>query len=103
MRGSARTRQLLTRVNALVVLAMIVMPVGQPMPAVPDVDTLQAPASTLQIQASNLFGTFIEDDIEVEHHDFTIEHQISPQDTVSSTAQLISFLWTERLHRPPIA
>lgn len=103
MRGAPLTRRLLTRVNALVVLAMIVMPVGQPMPAVPDVDTLQAPASTLQVQASNLFGTFTEDDLEVEHHDFTIEHQLSPEGPVSSTAQLISFLWTERLHRPPIA
>ncbi len=102
MRGSARTRQFLTRVNALVVLALIVMPVGQRMPAVPDVDTLQAPASMLQLQASNVFGTFIEDDIEVEHHDFTLEYQISPQDPVNSTAQLISFLSTERLHRPPI-
>jgi hypothetical protein len=50
-----------------------------------------------------MFGALTEDDLEVEHHDFTIETERVREALDGNVDWLISFLWTERLHRPPIA
>ena len=104
MRGSHRQRRALIWVNALVMLAMVVMPVGQPMPAVPGADSMQSGTPTaVQTALINTFGVLTEDDLEVEYHDFTVIRRACGAATLGNAGWLISFLWTERLHRPPIA
>lgn len=94
----------MTWLVALVALGMVVMPVGMPMPPVPGPDTIQGGTPTsLPFVVINRFGVLTEDDIEVEHHDFTLIRQVCREAPRATTGWLISFLWTERLHRPPIA
>jgi hypothetical protein len=99
-----KKRTALHRINALVILTMVLMPVGMPMPAVPGADSVQAatPISVL-FTLVNPFSALTEDDLEVEHHDFTIVRLPCAAEPVDGSNQLISFLWTERLHRPPIS
>lgn len=98
-----RTRRI-TRFTFFVALAMVVMPVGQPMPAVPGADTIQSGLQTSPTYVVlNRFGMLTEDDLEPEYHDFTVIQRSSTLKPADSAGWLISFLWTERLHRPPIA
>lgn len=50
-----------------------------------------------------MFGVLTEDDLEVEYHDFTVTRLPVRHEALGTEGWLISFLWTERLHRPPIA
>lgn len=101
MRGSLPQRRALTW---LVILTMTVMPVGVPMPAVPGPDTIEDGTQTsLLMQLINPFGVLTEDDLEPLHHDFTIHREVCREGPRGTTGWFISFLWTERLHRPPIA
>ncbi|MDP2269753.1 MAG: hypothetical protein Q8N23_00880 [Archangium sp.] len=88
----------------LVVVAMLLMPIGQPLPCAPDADTMKAASAASPGAAATRMGAFVEDDVEVEHTEFTLPigghaREVS-RDT---TGWFSSFLWTERLHRPPIA
>jgi hypothetical protein len=87
---------------ALMALAM--MPVGQPMPAAPSAATIQSGSETAPraAAASNRFGVLTEDDLGIEHHDFLVIQHVIRQAPQGPTDWLISFVWTERLHRPPI-
>ncbi len=92
-----------SHLTALVILTMVLMPVGAPMPAVPGGDSVQAttPVSLL-FTLVNPWSALTEDDLEVEHHDFTIVRLPIAAEAVDGGNPLISFLWTERLHKPPI-
>lgn len=104
MRGSVHRRRALTWVNALVILAMVLMPVGQLMPTVPGADSIQSgTATSLQTALVSTFGVLTEDDVEVVHHDFTVYRHPTRGAPLGTAGWLISFLWTERLHRPPIS
>jgi hypothetical protein len=94
----------LTRFTFFVVLAMVLMPVGRPMPSMPGGDSLHAGIDhSPTYVVLNRFGVLTEDDLEPECHDFTIIQRGSRLEPMGPTGRLISFLWTERLHRPPIA
>ncbi len=104
MRASLRQKRISHQwLNALVILTMVLMPIGMPMPAVPGGDSMQAasPVSVI-FTLVNPFSALTEDDLEVEHHDFTIVRRPFVAEPMDSSNQLISFLWTERIHRPPI-
>lgn len=104
MRASLRQKRTSHQwLNALVIVTMVLMPVGMPMPAVPGGDAIQA-ASPISVLFTlvNPFSALTEDDLEVEHHDFTIVRRPLTAEPVDGGNALISFLWTERLHRPPI-
>jgi hypothetical protein len=99
-------RQLLSRkrktwLTFFVAFAMIVWPVGQPMPVVPGSEAAQS-GSMASLNVAAQFGAATEDDLEVEHHDFTIITERVDEAPEGNEGWLISFLWTERLHRPPI-
>lgn len=95
-------RQKKTGLALFVVMAIIVWPVGQPMPVVPG--SKAALTDTMApVNYAAMFGALTEDDLEVEHHDFVIEADFVREAPQGSEGWLISFLWTERLHRPPIA
>lgn len=104
MNPTHRHRKAFHALSALVAIGMVVMPVGMPMPPVPGPDTIQADTqSSLAFVVINRFGVLTEDDLEVEHSDFTVIRQSCCEAPVGTTGWFISFLWTERLHRPPIA
>ena len=91
-----------TRLALFVVFAIMAWPVGQPMPVVPG--TKEANTSKMApVNYAAMFGAMTEDDLEVEHHDFVIHADFVREAPLGSEGWLISFLWTERLHRPPIA
>jgi hypothetical protein len=101
------TRQALRRnrnawFTCFVALAIIVWPVGQPMPVVPGSKAAQT-ETMAPVNYAAIFGALTEDDLEVEHHDFTIVADPVREAPEGHVDSLISFLWTERLHRPPIA
>lgn len=100
-----RHRRAFNALTAFVAIGMVVMPVGMPMPTVPGPDTIQADTqSSLPFVVINRFGVLTEDDLlEVEHSDFTVIRLSWREAPVGTTGWLISFLSTERLHRPPIA
>ncbi len=74
------------------------------MPPVPGPDSIQPSAPTLAaLTLINGLGVLSEDDLEVEHYDFTIIRNVIREAPRGTSGGLISFLSTERLHRPPIA
>src|SRR3954471_20044458 len=103
MAAGSRQRKNLTWLAGLVTLLMVVMPVGQPMPAVPGADTIQSGgAHSPSYVIFTRFGMLTEDDLEAEYQDFTIVRQVCCEGPRGTNDSVISFLWTERLHRPPI-
>ena len=96
------SRQRKTRLTLFVVTAMILWPVGAPMPVVPG--SKEAKTSKMApVNYGAMFGALTEDDLEVEHHDFTIVTEKVREAPIGHVDWMISFLWTERLHRPPIS
>ena len=104
MRASLRQKRTsLQWINALVIVTMVLFPVGMPMPAVPGADSLQGSSPVAVIfTLMNPFSALTEDDLEVHHEEFLIVRRPSIAEAVDHGNPLISFLWTERLHRPPI-
>lgn len=90
---------------APVVLAMVLMPIGSTMPCARGTDSVQGVSPSLSPAIATAL-VFVEDDVEVEHGEFTVlipgRALQLPRGTMT-TGWLTSFLWTERLHRPPIA
>jgi hypothetical protein len=97
-----RDRQNKTGLTLFVAFAIVVWPVGQPMPVVPGSKAAQT-ETMAPVNYAAMFGACTEDDLEVEHHDFTIVHEPVRELVTGNVDWLISFLWTERLHRPPIS
>ena len=91
-----------TRLSLFVAFAIVVWPVGQPMPVVPGTKAAQT-EQMAPVNYAAMFGALTEDDLEVEHHDFTIIREPVRDAVTGNVDWLISFLWTERLHRPPIS
>lgn len=95
------SRQEKTWLTFFLALAIIVWPVGQPMPVVPGSKAAQT-ETMASVDCAAAFGALTEDDLEVEHHDFTVDSERVREAPDANVDWLISFLWTERLHRPPI-
>ncbi len=104
MDGFSRQGAHFTGLVAPVVLAMVLMPIGQTMPCAPGSDSVQGVSASLSPAITTALGVFVEDDVEVGHGEVTV---LIPgralQMPSGTTGWLTSFLWTERLHRPPIA
>jgi len=104
MRGTVHQRRAFNWLCLVVAFGMVVIPVGIPMPPVPGPDSMQSsPPTSAVFSITNRLGVLSEDDLEVEHSDFTIIRNVIREAPRGTPSRLISFLWTERLHRPPIA
>lgn len=104
MGGFSRQGANFARLGVLMALAMVLMPVGQPMPAASREDSMQA-VSAASLSCTITSGmAFVEDDVEVEHAELTVVIIAHGRDLPrGKTGWLSSYLCTERLHRPPIA